>query len=169
MEKPKIFNFARLSVLVWAAWIVWSMPAYGQELLKDLIETRKQRMAVEMQAASKPLAEQKNEALSSLPPQLWSLAGIQNDVMAEWVWRGQVLRVPLRQNEAIAGPWRIKSFSASEVTIVDRSSGRIERLKAPAVGTSISAYTPYFSGTDTLTSAGSGLPPGLLPPPPRAR
>ncbi len=138
-----------------------AMPTHAQELVRDLIDSQKMRMSQDMLEAARPPADQqrqqRREQLANVPPRLWSLSGAQGQVVAEIIWSGQVLRVPLRANEPVTGGWRVQSFNESGITLVDKSSGRRQHLPAPTQGLHMAAYMAHFP--QLLSQPGEGVGP----------
>ena len=177
MNKSALWiSFKHLVCLCWLAGA--SVLAHAQNLssktLGDMIDQAKRQQAQALNPAPQPkLAPLKQSQPHDLdflsppkkgkPPMLWSLIGINHQLVAEVIFDDQVYVLRLNEGDREIGPWLIERYSANGLYLVPlgNESNRAKKslfLPAPTLGTSLEKFDAALSNTPKATSPNRSRP-----------
>ena len=164
----KACGFALLAGCIAGA--VQAQPVLGQVI--DQTKQFKQRQLMPAEA-NKPVQEAADAPVH--PPTLWSISGINDQLVAE-IWQGDaVYRLPLHKGAKLPSGWQVQAFDKQSVTLKLGKESR--KLSAAARGSTGWEFpqTPRTPPTASSGAAGnnpvartaaSNLPPAAMPPAP---
>ena len=125
--------------------------------LGDLIEQAKQQQMDNLTAAAKP-------ALSASPitnnfsaemlsrqskPMLWSLTGVNHQLVAEVIYNQQVHVLRLHEGDREIGPWLIERYSNNGLQLVLAKNKKTSLyLRPPIAGTTLERYASELPNTN---------------------
>lgn len=158
----------KASLIKWVIGSLWAVSACNSPastLLDQAIDSAKSRQAAEL-ARKEPTTSTSdhNIKISSAPPQLWALAGINDALTAEVLYQGKVARVPLKKGARVH-VWRVTSYDNQGISFGGKASAK-RYLPAAYLGSSVDPYLdalnpPADSSNSLPQNAASNLP---LPP-----
>lgn len=179
MPKVKAIKWCVVTALVWSGvGMVHAQPVLGQVI--DQTKQLKQRQLAPTNA--KAVAEEvAPPPPPPPPPTLWSISGINNQLIAE-LWQGDsVYRLPLEKGAKLPTGWQVVGFDKQSVTF--KLGKQTRKLTAAARGSTGWEY-PGVPRTAAALSAGgiqgpstnspgaraaaSNLPPAAMPASPNA-
>lgn len=178
MPEAKAIKWCLLAASIW----IGSGAAQAQPVLGEMIDQTKQQKQRQLLP---PAKEASNDAANAAvtppppppPPELWSITGVNGQLIAE-IWQGEsVHRLMLEKGAKLPTGWRVVDFDTQSVTI---KKGKAQRTltaasrgstgwefpqtpkTAPIAATGSSPSTP---GTNNpmARSAASSLPPAAMP------
>lgn len=170
----------RIDRVVLCAWLLFSSAVDAQntsaKTLGDLITQSKkqqeQTLGLRTDAKSPPLtASQKKTAdakfadakfLAQKPPVLWSLTGVNYQLVAEVIYKESVHVLHLHDGDRKVGPWVIERYGINGLHLVLADDAKKTLfLPAPAVGAPLERYV------SALPQAKTAAPSGAMPAQPR--
>ena len=171
MPKAKTIKWCLL-----AAWIGCnSSMAQGEPVLGKVIDQTKQLKQRQLAPTSaQSVAEDAPPPPPPPPPALWSIFGINDQLVAE-IWQGDmVYRLPLEKGAKLPTGWQVVEFDMQSVTLkqgkarrklmaATRGSTGWEYPQTPrSVGAGGSGSAPPINSPSARTAA-SNLPPAAMP------
>lgn len=134
MPKVRIFkaSLMGLAVCVASAW------AQAPSVLNQVIEKTKEEQKKQLASGKSGSAKTEGEAGAPVAPapipvpepvpELWSVSGINGELMAEIWLGGAIHRVPLRTGERLPGGWKLYQIDEAGVLWVRGSGSRQRRV-----------------------------------------
>jgi hypothetical protein len=170
MPKAKTIKCSVIGGLLWSVVVgVQAQPVLGQVI--DQTKQQKQK-----QLAPATGAQAAAEEAPPAVPTLWSITGINNQLVAE-IWQGDVVyRVPLQRGAKLPSGWQVAAYDKQSVTLksgqqqrklttATRGSTGWEYPQTPrnAATANASLTTPMVNSPNGRVAA-SNLPPAAMPP-----
>jgi len=149
-----MFARIRLDHLLCVCWLAGvSALAHAQnpagKTLGDMIDQAKRQQAQTLNPAPPPkvstLPAKKAPPKMNKPPMLWSLTGMNHQLVAEVVFDEEVHVLRLNEGDREIGPWLIERYGANGLYLVpvkdeDKKSKKSLFLPAPTLGTSLERF-----------------------------
>jgi len=161
-----MFVRIRLDHLVCLCWLAGvSALAHAQnpagKTLGDMIDQAKRQQAQTLNPAPPPKVSaspaKKAPPKMNKPPMLWSLTGMNHQLVAEVVFDEEVHVLRLNEGDRQIGPWLIERYGANGLYLVpakdeDKKSKKSLFLPAPTLGTSLERFDAALPATPQATS-----------------
>ncbi len=135
------------------------------QTLGDMINQAKRKQELSMNAMSDPQSTGASKRRAPVepfgilpppnnPPLLWTLTGVNNQLVAEVIYQESVHVLRLSDGDREIGPWRIERFSPNGLYLVssdprDNNKKKGLFLAAPMPGTSLDQYSSSLPTTAT--------------------
>ena len=161
-----MFVRIRLDHLVCLCWLAGvSALAHAQKpagkTLGDMIDQAKRQQAQTLNPAPPPKVSaspaKKAPPKMNKPPMLWSLTGMNHQLVAEVVFDEEVHVLRLNEGDRQIGPWLIERYGANGLYLVpakdeDKKSKKSLFLPAPTLGTSLERFDAALPAMPQATS-----------------
>ena len=171
MPKAKIIKSCGGLVFV----LLVATEAHAQPVLGQVIDQTKQAKLRQLAPRNNAATASADEALPPPPPLLWSISGINQQLVAE-IWQGDaVYRLPLVKGAKLPTGWQVVASDKQSVTLKLGSEQRKLTTAArgstgweyPQTPRSVAAATAAASvNNPAARTAASNLPPVAMPPNP---
>ena len=168
-------------VAIWLLGTLCASAVYAQAAgatLEQAIEIARASKSGELglrpavRASSEPASLPKAVRAEVLPPKIWSITGLNRDLIAEVVYEGKVYPLSLTKNQVRAGPWTLLRLSANSADFAYLPKGRqltdktlVVEAFPPASPSQMQGYfdTPMTMAAPVLGASALGARPPLPP------